>query len=71
MRRRRQAIKFDPVKDWDGLVTAPNHMLITPEQMEWNARRNMAAMEQIPRIAKEDAEALATPIGGVQFKLKS
>ena len=68
MRRRQQIRGFDPVRDWDGLVTAPNHTLITAEQMQWNARNNLRMMEQIPRIAKEDAEANATPIGGMQFR---
>lgn len=58
----------DPIRDWDGLVTAPNHMLITPEQMTWNAMRNMAIMEQMDRIVAEDEEAKATPIGGMQFR---
>lgn len=64
---RRLVRNFDPVRDWDGRVTAPNHQLITPEQMQWNARNNLAMMDKLPRIAKEDADAKATPIGGRQF----
>lgn len=65
---KRPALRHDPVRDWDGLVTAPNRtQLITPEQMQWNARRNLAMMDALPRIAREDAESKATPIGGMQF----
>ena len=69
--RKRRRTDWDPVRDWDGLVTAPNHQLITPEQMSENARRNLLAMNYHPAvapwIAKEDKEAMATPVGGRQY----
>lgn len=67
---RQQRNRFDPVACWDGLVSAPNHTLITPDQMAWNARNNMALMALIPSLADEDADAKATPIGGMQYRHK-
>ena len=43
--------------------------LITPEQMRWNAERNMRIMATIDWIEREDAEARATPVGGMQYRL--
>lgn len=68
MRRPRRVLDFDPIRDWDGLVTAPNHRLITPDQMSWNAIRNMGIMENLARIQADDKEANATPVGGMQFR---
>lgn len=67
---KRRHPKWDPVADWDGLVTAPNHMLITAEQMQWNANRNLGLMERSEMVKQQDAEANATPVGGMQFRGK-
>ena len=46
--KKRSILRHDHVSDWDGLVTAPNRtQLITPEQMQWNARRNLAMMDEL------------------------
>lgn len=71
MRPRRRKTIWDPVTNWDGRVTAPNHALITPDQMSWNASRNLEMMDRIPRILAEDKEANATPIGGMQYRTRA
>jgi hypothetical protein len=53
MRKPRKRQTFDPVADWDGLISTPVG-LWTPAMMQENARRTLAAMERSSRAKKED-----------------
>lgn len=65
--RRRRKVAFDPVASWDGLISTPVG-LWTADEMQRNAQHTLRVMERHPKAIREDDEAKATPIGGMQFK---
>lgn len=57
---------WDPVANWDGRVVVGGWSY-TPDEMTAICGEIMRRMEKNCQVNEEDAEANATPVGGMQF----
>lgn len=72
IRRRRKIPKpvWDPVREWDGLMHGytKSGQALTAEQVSYAAQCGILKMELSETVRREDVEAKATPIGGMQYR---